>query len=525
MATTTTPSTLRDAIGPTHPLYDTWRHVWVQLAHVAEGAGGFLTGDYLIPHPREWKDHEAATPTQPTKKLLERRTLARYENVARLILDAKLSGLFREPPIRRCISPAGAVIEAHPFLDWTTNVDGAGTSLADWMRVEFMAALIYGHDVLVMDRAGDDGQTAADRAALVLRGFTPLDVPDWLQSPTGHLTAVKVVEPVLRESLQRPMLGTDVQFRVTEITADGATTYQAGVSERTTVDHGFGVLPVVVLYAHRRATLPVLGQSALSDPMLYIDLYNLMSEERELLRKQTFSILNIPLGTSADGGPAMSLEQAQSLLGQTTSTAAVLFSGQPAGYITADTSTVEVYQQARQELIRTIFRLCAIPYDQDSRDAESAESRRLKRTDYATVLAGYADELTRAELAIARLWFRGTYGDRWEAEWERAGLQIQYATHFDAPEASELLGMAQAALALPIGESATFRTELGTKMIPTFLPDAAPDLQSTIRAELEAAPTPAEARQANLQAMAARFASVPARRDDRADDDADDTGS
>jgi hypothetical protein len=503
---TITPSTHRDAVGPTHPLYTAWRDVWIRLAHVVEGAGGFLSGEYLIPHPREWKDHASDTPRVPTAKLLERRRLARYENLARLILDQKLAGLFREPPIRRCVTPDHAVLEDHPYLDWTADVDGAGTSLTDWMRTEFTAALIYGHDVLVLDRAGDNGPTAADTAPLVLRGYTPLDVPDWLQAPSGHLTAVKVVEPLLRTSLATYEMRDPAQYRITEITAEAAISYISGSQDRTQVDHGFGVLPVVVLYAHRRAALPVIGQSALADPQLFIDLYNLTSEIRELLRKQTFSILNIPLGTAADGGPAMSLEQAQSLLGQTTGTASVLFSGQAAAYLSADTSNVEVYQAEREALIRTIYRLCAIPYDQDSRDAESAEAKALKRADYATMLAGYADELTRAEMAIAQLWFRGTYGDRWPAEWERAGLQVQYASTFDEPAPADLLKMAQAALALPIGESPTFRVELGTKMIPTFLPDANPAVQGSIRAELEALPSPEARRQAGRDALAARLA-------------------
>ncbi len=517
---TTTPSPHRDAIGPTHPLYDVWYDVWVRLAHVAEGSGGFLSGEYLIAHPREWKDHKSDNPRIPTAKLLERRRLARYENFARLILDQKDAGLFREPPIRRCVTANGTVVEEHPYFDWTQNVDGAGMPLTDWLRREFKGAMIYGHAVLVMDRAGDDGATLADRAALVLRGYTPLDVPDWLQAPTGELTAVKVIEPVLRDSLDKAATTTPA-YTVTEITSEGAVTYRSGSAERTVLDHNFGVLPVVVLYAHRRASLPVIGQSALVNPDLYIDLYNLTSEKRELLRKQTFSIVNIPLGTNADGGPAMSLEQAQSLLGETTSTASVLFSGQPAQYIQADTSNVEVYEQEREALIRTIYRLTAIPYEQDSREAETAEAKRLKRADYATVLSMYADELTRAEMAIAELWFRGTYGDQWEREWDRAGLQIQYASQFDAPDATELLGMAQAAMALPVGESKTFRVELGTKMIPTFLPDAGQDVQGAIRSELEAAPSHDEQRQADLSALAGRLSAVPA--DASGDSSFDDT--
>jgi hypothetical protein len=519
MATTTTQTT-RAASGPTHPVYDTWRHVWEQLAHVAEGSGGFLDGTYLIAHPREWQDHDKPSPSVPTKKLLERRTLARYENLADLVLRQKLAGLFREPPLRRCLNDAGEVIESHPYLDWTENVDGMGTPLTDWLLSNFRAALIYGHQVLVMDRAGDDGLTQADRAALVLRAFTPLDVPDWLQAPSGHLTAVKLQEPILRVSLSDTAARDGLAYRLTEVTAETARSYTTTEpSAVVEVAHKFGTLPVIVLYAHRRATVPLIGLSGLSDPMLYIDLYNLTSEQRELLRKQTFSVTNVQLGTRADGGIAVSVEEAQTMLGSVNSTSNVLFTPGAASMLTADTGNVEVYQATIDALVRMIFRLCAIPYDAESRDAESAEAKRLKRQDYTTALSGYADELTRAEEQIAALWFRGTYGESWETQYAAAGLQVQYPSSFDEPSAEELLSLATAAQSTTLGESKTFRIEHATKMIPAFIPDATVAVQGLIRAELEAMPSPDEQRQARMGALAVRLSTGPARVPDDAEDE------
>lgn len=504
----TTPHTLPEVSGPTHPVYDTFRHVWLQLCHVAEGSGGFLDGSYLIAHPREWVDHDKDTPSVPTKKLKERRTLARYENFADLILRMKLAGLFREPALRRCLDAAGNVAETpHAYLEWTANVDGAGTSLTAWLKAQMTSALIFGHQVLVMDRTGDDGPTHADRAPLTLKAYAPLDVPDWLQASNKALLAVKVVEPVPRESLAVSPTEHALQYRTIEIDAEQARSY-VGTSRANAslAAHGFGVLPVVVLYAHRRPTLPLIGLSALSDPMLFIDIYNLTSELRELLRKQTFSMINVQIGTKGDGGLAVDAQEAASLMGTVTGTSNVLMTPGPAQMLSADTDNVSVYRAEIEALLRIIFRLAAIPYDQDSRDAESAEAKRLKRQDYTTVLSGYADELTQAELAIARLWFRGTYGEAWMTEWERAGLQVQYPNTFDDPDPTALLELAQAALSLPLGESKTFRMEHSTRMLPTFLPDANPALQGIIRAELEAVPSPEEQRQDRMDAMAARMA-------------------
>ena len=89
------------AIGPLvaathHRLYDLFLPEWIKLANVREGTGGFIDGTYLIAHPREWEDFNAAEPKKPTRKLKARRALASYENLASTILETKKSALFRE---------------------------------------------------------------------------------------------------------------------------------------------------------------------------------------------------------------------------------------------------------------------------------------------------------------------------------------------------------------------------------------------------------------------------------------------
>lgn len=505
------------ATGPTHPLYDLWAPVWALLQDCADGTGGFLDGTYIIPHPREWVDHDKDNPSIPTKKLLERRRLARYEKIANLILTLKLDGLFREPATRRVVRPNGEAWETHPYLAWTSgDVDGTGRPLDAVLSAAYRGALTFGHMFLALDRARDDGPTAADRAPLVLRTYRPLDAPDWIDV-RGTLTAIKLVEALPRESLDAPANDADWRiYRISETSTTITTVTREGSTDEGAVDHGFGLVPVVPLYAHRPSLTSVLGESALSDPKLYVDLYNLTSETRELLRKQTFSLLNIPLGATNEGGPAISIQEAQALLGQTTGTANVLFSALPANYISAETANVTVYQEERAQLVRTIFRLCKVPFEQDSREAETAEAQREKRKDYSTTLAGYADRLREAELALAQRWYRGTFGTSWERQWAAGTPVVSYPQSFDEPAFSEVLAQAQAALALPLGESKTFRVEHASRLIASFLPDATDTVLQAIRQELEAQPSPAEQRAANVEALAVRFRA----RDDE-DDDSD----
>jgi hypothetical protein len=527
---------------PTHPTYATWASVWRWLVYVYEGSGPFLDGRALIAHPREFLDHTIQTrqpeehvdpdtgtitfgpgfrtvsapnpnPSKPSAKLLERRKLARYENVASPIVDHKLAALLRRSPTRRVKGDD----QEHDWLTWAEeDVDGAGTTLDDFMRDAERLALIFGHAIIVMDRVGgaEEPLTRAQQGSPALRLYSPLDAPDWLQGQTGELTAIKLYEVAPRTSLDEDAADstryrlrylTPDDFKVVEETTT-TTGGEAKVVKQETLkegNHGFGRLPVVVLYAKRRALTPLIGQSVLYDPQLYVDLYNLTSELRELLRKQTFSILNIPLGTGPD---ALTVEQAQAYAGQSTGTTNVLFSGSPAQYITADASNVTVYLEVIKTLLRTIYRLSNVPFESDSKDAEAEGSLALKREDMNQVLAAYASEMQRTEMMIAQLWFRGTYGEvGWKKEWERVQPTVVYPETFDVTPFAEILEQTEAALALPLGDSKTFMVEVAKQVLPLILNDAPQSVIDQIHKELAAVPTPEEKRKQDLDIQMARF--------------------
>lgn len=528
-----------------HPTYQTWIAKWWDLAHVYEGSGPFLDGTALVAHPREYLDHTTIqrvpetelnietgqdvptgrykrvtklnpNPKKPSPKLLERRRLARYENVAAPIVDHKLAALFREGPQRRVAGEKDA--QDHEWLVWTrTDVDGAGTSLTDFMRDAWRIAAIFGHAIILMDRNGgaEQPRTLAERGRLVLRIYAPADMPDWRQDESGALREVKLLEVTPRGSLRDPK-PTSTRLRYVDDDVVEVVDEQRRGGEQTTitkVEHGFGTIPVVVLYAKRRALTPLIGQSVLYDPQLYFDLYNLTSETRELLRKQTFSTLNVPLGT---GDGATSVDDAKALIGETIGTANVLFSGQPAQYLSADSSNVTVYQEVIAALMRTIYRLSNVPFESDSKDAEAVASLKLKREDMNQVLAAYGDECERAELALAQLWFRGTYDATWEAKWKAVEPSVIYPDTFDPTPIEEVLERTKAALGLPLGRSKTFMLEMSKQIAPKLLGDVSTDTMKLIEAELDALPDPEEERKARMAALTGAFEQAGEREDDPA---------
>lgn len=492
MASASLSSYTRPAATLTHPLYALHAPQWWKLADCYDGTGGFLDGTYLIAHPREWDDYTATVPKKPSKKLKARRALARYENVAQTILDQIKAALFRGT-VSRVIGKDADTTKAHPLGKWWTNVDGWGCGIDDYMALSWTPCGIMGHVVHLMDLPETAGTplTKADVGQPYLRTYTALDFVDWITDDAGVLTAVKLLEIEPRTDIKMPP--TTQLLRTRYVTETDWTLVTSQGHANAGAAHPFGRLPVVVQYAKRRALSTVIGQSVLHDPMLYIDLYNLTSELRELLRNQTFSILNVVLGTGQD---AIGIEKAIEMLKATggTGTENVLFSAAASQFITADAANVAAYQDEREKLLRTIYRLAGIPWEGDSKQREAAGSLKLKREDMNQVLADYADLCERAEYQFVELWFRQEYGESWERELKNAEVVIRYPDTFDVSPFAELLEQAQAALTLELPPAAM--KEIRRRVIAKFLPDATPAVLETIEKELDQ-----QAKQAPQQAQ------------------------
>jgi len=519
-----------------HPLYADFQPEWVKLAHVREGTGGFMDGTYLIAHPREWEDHESPTPRVPTKKLKARRALACYENIAATIIEAKKSALFRETVTRRVgdapdtpIAPAvpppkdptkpkaaGGAAEDEPPEPtpapapvptkkpktpvelWWENVDGRKTGIDDYIKAAWDPGATFGYMVIYMDRPkGPEPQTAADQQMPILRAYTPIDLVDWAVDDNGELMEVKLLEAAPR-TLNDPA-SQQLNYRVRYITRE---TWQLQDKDGTALeqgDHQMGTLPVVLLYTQRRPLTPIIGQSVLGQAQLYIDVYNLRSETRELLRNQVFSILNVPLGSGPD---AMSVEDAKKLMGTKIGTDNVLFSGLAASFITAAAENVEVYQKEIADRLRTIYRCAGVPWEADSRDAEAEGSHKLKREELNQRLSSYADEIEKAEYKLVELFYRAMHGaDAYEKALEKDQVVIRYPDTFDITPFAEVLEQAQAAISL--GMPALFLKELRKRLVSKFMPDLPPATEAAITAAIDGAPddlTPAERMKERIKA-------------------------
>lgn len=502
------------SLGVSHPLYLRWRDTWTRLHDVYDGAGGFLddTRPYLIPHPREWLDHSTpvyaddgvtvirydvnSNPKTPSPKLKERRKLARYENVAATLIEQLAGALFREGPQRTFAdeAPEPPRGRQRPIEQFWADADGLGTSWDDLLQESWKPCAAFGHLWLYADLDAETGLP-------VIRRYTPLDVPDWLTDDFGRLVSVKFLEAAPRESYARTASTAHLDVRIREVTAEGWTLADRKGNVIADGQHGFGVLPVTLWYAKRRALTPFMGRSVLGDPQLHIDLYNLISETRELLRKTAFAVINVQVG---DGPNA--LEQAQRMLGQQTGSGNILFSHGAAQILESDGTSVTSYHEHIDRLTRLIYRLVVVAWDTDSRDAESAESRRIKREDLDQQLAAYADECQRVDAWATELVYRAAYGPAWERWRERDGLTLAWPDTFTLPPLADVVKEFSDAIALDLGETAT--KELKRRAARAVLPDASAETLTNVDADIDAMDvvTADERRQQELEARTARLA-------------------
>lgn len=487
-----------------HPVHAQWSPVWQQLLDVYEGAGGFLdpTRPYLAPHPREWEDHSTKivseenptgkwipnpNPSRPSPKLKSRRRIARYEGIAATLIDQLRATLFRTQPSRGF--EQDGVPDTHPLRQFWDDPDGSARGIDAVIQEYWTGAAVFGHVAVMADRAGDTPETVtrADVPPVLVRCYTPLDVVDWLTDDQGFLTAVRLLEAQPRTSFDEAPNAVALQVRDVDATqwqvreilkTNGRRQVLAEAGDSGV--HGFGVLPVIYLFAKRRPLLPSIGKSVLGDPQLYIDHYNLISEVRELLRNQTFALLNIPLGK--DG----SIERESLLLGETSGTSNVTFSSEPIAYVSPEGTNVEMYHEHIDRLTRTIYRLAVVSWEADSRDAESEGSRKLKASDLHAMLAGYASECEATETQLAQLVYRAHYGAQWEAQWERERPRVSYPDEFDVTGLLESLEQATAALALELGETAT--RQIKKQLVPKLLPNLPQSTAKQIEDEINAMP-------------------------------------
>lgn len=236
------------------------------------GKGGYVTGTYLVRHPRESDD-----------KYKRRLAAAVYPNFVRKIIDVYMGFLWRQSPSREV---------GDTYAAFMKNADGAGGKLDGVLANYQRLAMILGTVYIIVDRPKSAGESRANQTlpflALRLKGQLVAESKD----SAGGWQSVTFSESVGGETQYRTY--TTTGWKVSE-DAEGKSVIEQG-------EYSLGRVPVVRLHIAK----PLNPTESYSDTWAYDlavlnwELYNLRSELRDLERSQTFAILAMPCVDDAE---------------------------------------------------------------------------------------------------------------------------------------------------------------------------------------------------------------------------------
>jgi hypothetical protein len=483
---TDTEQSRADLFTHVHPAVEAMGERYQLLLDAYDGLGGFLTGGYLLKFPRE-KDDE----------LTERKKYARYHNYVQPIIDQYVRKLFGGTGVAR--STKSVELDA-----WWRDVDGAGTAMTPFMKESLAKALTTGHVGVLVDKTPDapTGPSKADEKARVfLTRFLPSAILDWRVAKDEQLLAIKLKEQrastdILdteggEDSEQALLWDRDEWLRVPK---------DADLPVQGPEPNPLKLVPFEMLRPLRSTRWPFVGAPLLGDGAVIQAIYNRASEEDTVLRDQACSVFVVSLPVGGEVTP----EQAMQLLGNVEiGTKRGIVSWGSAGFQTADMEVPKVLQEAQTYLVRELYRMAALRYESDSREAQTAEAIRLQHQELTSMLHGIAAELTRVELSLARFYFHWTSATAEEAErkFTEAEVTVTYPREFFEPDLEkDLANWGTAATAVP---SATWKERVAKLIVRKMDPSLSEAELAEIDAEIAAGV--AQQQQQQQQAQAGRL--------------------
>jgi len=455
-----------------HPLYTAFTHAWRILFDALEGTGGFLSGEYLWKYPRE-----------EDKDFIARQEQARYHNYAKTLVNIYVRYAFHGGVTRTT---------ADRDLDvWWNDVDGAGTKINDFMKRVTRIALAISHAGILIDKeaGAPTGPTRAEDTARVLALVqTPLSILDWRTARNGMtLTYAKFREAVAADPVGPSDLEAEDDEAFSYLLWDDTewARYDALGTEVDRDTHDLGRVPLVMLRPEPSSQYPFLGQPLFGNANVLRAIYNRCSEEDEVLRNSSFSMLGVSVSDTA--GPE-GVARAKTDLGQDIGTTRAIVVQGAIDYKTPDQTVPGAIRDNIAFLIQEVYRMAHVFYQRDTRDTETAEAIKLKHNELQEMLLGVVEENERAEREMAYLFFlwREPNDAAAKTRFEAAQVQVQYPREFFVSDMAADLDKWAKGIALDLGKTMT--TVLKKQAARSLAPALDAATRKTIDSEIDAQP-------------------------------------
>jgi len=452
------------ALEQVHPEYAAHKQSWQVLLDAFEGSGGFLDGGYLWAHPAE-----------DDRDYLARKSQARYHDYVGSLIDLYVRFVFTQGVKRAS--------KSDEYNAWLEDVDGSGTPINDFLKRAAAMALAQGHVGILVDRTADApaGPAKADERSEIFASVYPATaILDWRLS-RATISGVKLLEAVPPNAIiDAPREGDDaVQYLLWD--TEGWARFDSDGHLIAAGVPNLGLVPLVTLRPKPSIVSPFLGRPLVNNANVVRALFNRASEEDEVIRRQSFSVLTVEVDPE-HGDP----QAAKEALGSAIGSAKALVVPGKIDYKTPDQDTTRAIRENIAYLVQELFRSAHVRFKRDSLDAESGEAIRLQQTELNEMLQGFAKALATTEQQIARAWFAWAYPtpDAAEAAYEAADVQAEYPDEFFTDALLADLEAWGEAIRLDLGQTMTKRIK--KRAVRRIEPDIAPEDLAIIDGEIDA---------------------------------------
>ena len=412
---------------------DTLKNLWQFLYDSYTGLGGYKDGSYLIRHKRE-----------SDEKYERRKKLAYYPNFVKKIVDTFTAQIFKKPPQRKLTK------EYELFVN---DVDRKGTYIDDFMRRAFKLSLIFGTVFIIVDKPSQVAKTKQEEIEKKLLPYATIRLPwqieEYELDEYGNLKRIVFSE---KKGKKREL--TNEVLRVLDEN-------DKVILER---ENPLEVLPVVVL----RTSDQLLYEELFSEPFIYtiaqlnFELYNLISEIREILRNITFPVLTYPVRSIE------SFSQKEIIVGTEN---ALLYEPETGGkpdFVAPPPAPVEVYLEYLNKVIEQIYRTVNLEFVLGSQTQKSGVALEFEFQNLNTLLSMFAMNLEKAEYEIANI------VSKWHGKEKYEGT-IDYRKDFSFRDVERELKILLDSLSAGIS-SKTFLIEAHKKIVRFVLEDSVEDV-------------------------------------------------
>lgn len=395
------------------------------------GTGGFLDGGYLRQHPRE-----------SAEKYAMRQALSYYLNYLAPCVNAHVSPIFK----------AAAVRDWHGAGDglWRTfseDVDFLHTNIETLMKRAAISAKLHGIAYIVMDRAEgtEEDLRLADLEA------------DRTRLPYAYVVDIGMVEEVELDAFGRikkfvfkePDAKQEGTFQTRTMTPEGWALDASDGHKAGTWD--LGGVPVIPLTSKaHKVHHPFPPSEFLSILKTNLAIYNMSSWLNDILVNQTFSVLTYPSASpeSIDIGTDNALSYPPE-------------SGHAPAFIVPPEAPAKVLEEIISLLQQEIYRMAVVVNVTGSAKQQSGTAKAWDYEATNQILADFADQIERAETALAHLFVKWTGVD--------LDYSVNYPNDFKISEIEQELNNAEVAKGLGFGDD--FNIEIFKRVLTAYLPE------------------------------------------------------